>query len=233
MNVSNHTAQPPLRLVVSSHIAASRPDRVQLTPRLQLVVDDQLRLQLFEAMTLVGSARLHASRRLAHKRALARRALTSLIATSIGIWSWLALNAAAVDPSMHRRLAFVAIISSLVALVLSCSRAEGRMSVCAHQLQVCAAEIGELRDKLGAGLGAGLSAGLGDIEAASVQHIRELYRDTMRRCTPDHIYADYLAARLTGEAGSTRLRAYFYYFINVYPRSISALSLPVLLALLG
>lgn len=229
MNVSNHTAQPPLRLVVSSHIAASTPDRAQLTPRLQLVVDDQLRLQLFETMTLVGSARLHASRRLAHKRALARRALTSLIATSIGIWSWLALNAAAVDPWMHRRLAFVAIISSLVALVLSCSRAEGRMSVCTHQLQVCAAEIGELRDKLGAGLG----AGLGDIEAASVQHIRELYRDTMRRCTPDHVYADYLAARLTGEAGSTRLRANFYYFINVYPRSISALSPPVLFAILG
>ena len=229
MNVSGHTAQPPLRLVVSSDTTASRPDRAQPTPRLQLVVDDQLRLQLLETMTLVGSARLQASRRLVHKRALARRALTSLIATSIAIWSWLALNAAAVDPSMHRRLAFVAIISSLVALVLSCSRAEGRMSVCAHQLQVCAAEIGELRDKLGAGLG----AGLGDIEAASVQHIRELYRDTMRRCTPDHVYADYLAARLTGEAGSTRLRAYFYYFINVYPRSISALSLPVLFALLG
>lgn len=225
MIVSSHTAQPPLRLVVSSHATASKPDRARLTPRLQLVVDDQLRLQLFETMTLVGSARLHASRRLAHKRALARRALTSLIATSIAIWSWLALNAAAVDPSMHRRLAFVAIISSLIALVLSCSRAEGRMSVCTHQLQVCAAEIGELRDQLG--------AGVGDIEAASVQQIRERYRDAMRRCTPDHIYADYLAARPTGEAGSTRLRANFYYFINVYPRSISALSLPVLFALLG
>lgn len=226
MNVSGQKRQLPLRLVVSSTTTGRMPKSFPDTARPQLVVDDQPRMQLLQTMTLIGNARRNAARRLAHKQALARRTLILLIATCIGIWSWLALNAAAIDPSTHRRLAFVAILSAVVALLLSCRRAEGRVAVSAHQLSVCASEIGELR--------AAVSSGRGEVNAASVHEIRELYRGIMRRCTADHIYADFLAARLSGEAKSAAgWLANLYYFIDVYPMSIAALALPACFAVLG
>jgi SMODS and SLOG-associating 2TM effector domain family 5 len=226
MKVSGNIVQPSLRLVVSSVVPVRPDDRASQVPRLQVVIDDQRRLQLIDTMTLVGSARSHAARRLAHKQALARWALTLLIANSVYIWSWIALNAASPDPPAHRRLAFVAIISAVAALMLSCCRSEGRAAVAAHQLRVCAAEISEL--------GARLSAGRSGADADSVHEIRELYRDAMRRCTADHRYVDYLAARLaTDGTDASRWRLNFYYLIDVYPVPVAALSLPLGFAMLA
>ena len=226
MSVSRHIVQPSLRLVVSS-AAPVRPDeRASNSPR--PVLDGQRRLQLIDTMTLVGSARSHAARRLVHKQALTRRALALLITTSVCIWSWIALNATLLDSPAHRRLAFVAIVSAVVALVLTCCRAEGRSAVAAHQLRVCAAEINDLSARLSDDR---LATGA---DADNVHEIRELYRDAMRRCTAEHSYVDYLIARLIRDAeDGSRWRISFYYFFDVYLVPIAALAPPLLFAVIA
>ncbi len=226
MDVVRKQNSPPLRLVVSTAADDVMRERSARTGLPRLVGGDEPRSQLLKTMTLVCATRQLAARRMMRKQALSRHTLLALIWLCVGIWTWLAINVATVDPAMHRRLAFIGIVSAVVALVLACGRAEGRAAVRAYQLGRCAAEIGALRDKL--------ANGGGDCGDASVHAIRQHYRDAMRRCKADHIYADYLAARLACSAKDASLwRARLLYAMNVYPKSAAALTVPLVTIFFG
>ena len=226
MDASRPQAQTALRLVVSSGAQPPARDRGLVTPqalRPQLVTNDLPRQQLLETLELVGAARRHAARRIAHKNALAHLTLVALIAVCIGLWSWLAIHVATVDASIHRRTALAAMVCAVLALVLACRRSEGRSAVAAHQLEVCANEIAELRDELRHSGVAGPTI---------VDDIRERYRAAMRRCTARHGYGDYLAARSSCDTcPETRWRARLLYVADVYPVSVMVAAVPLVACL--
>jgi SMODS and SLOG-associating 2TM effector domain family 5 len=224
MEVVRQQNSAPLRLVVSTAADDVMRERTARTSLPRLVINDEPRSQLLKTMTLVCATRQLAAHRMMRKQALSRHTLMALIGLCVGIWTWLAINVAAADPALHRRLAFIGVVSAVVALLLACSRTEGRAAVRAYQLGRCAAEIGDLRDKLANG----------DGDDASVPAIRQHYRDAMRRCKADHIYADYLAARLACSAkDASPWRARLLYAMNVYPKSAAALMVPLVAMFFG
>lgn len=215
--------QPELRLIVSSAGGGAVTDRGSMPSsarsRPRLVDDDRPRRQLLQTMLLVGDARQAAAKRLMSKHRTAQYTIAMLILLCVGIWCSLLGQMETADLDTVRRFALVAIACSAAALLLLLSQlTDEGTSIRVQQLELCAAQIRQLRETLALNrLVPGTSHVL-DVHGA-----RHAYREIVQRCPVDHTYADYLKARLSPTSSrEARFRAAFHRGLDVYPSSIAA-----------
>ncbi len=223
MNDMQQRFQPDLRLISSSaggsSTASARAMPSSACWRPRLVDDERPRRQLLQTMMLVGDARQAAANRLTAKHRTAKCTIATLILLCVGIWSCLLWQIQTADHDSVRRFGLIAIACAAVAfLLLMLQLRDERTLMRVHQLELCAAQIRQLRDAFASNRPLpGMTFALGVHEA------RHAYLEIVRHCPVDHSYADYLKARLSPTSSrEARFRAAFHRGLDVYSISIVA-----------